>query len=160
MKKTISILSIIAIVLATIALLTGIISLTVFWKSSCQLYAAGNASVIAAGPIFPLNGMTYIVGGLLVAILLSIFTKTSKSIVFEIIAIAVLAAVIPILMGLLYTFQSLMMSQMGSTALLALTVSTTSFSTANSIMGIAETLCLVVCGMSIAQKVHAKETVQ
>ena len=160
MKNTISVLAIIAVVLAVIALLTGIVSLTLFWESSCEIYAAANAQVIAAGPIFPLGNMIYVVGGLLIAILLSIFTQASKSFAFEIVAIVVFVAVLPFLGGILTPIQSYLIGQMGSAAMTAMSVSTTVFGSAVSIMRTAEALCLVACGMSIAKKVHAKTTVQ
>ena len=153
MKKAITILSIIAIAIAVIALLIGIGSLTLFWESSCELYAAGYASVIAAGPIVPANTMAYAIGVLAIAIVLVIFTRASKSIAVEIISIIVLVVTIPVLSGLLYSLQSVLLGQtVGAAGLLALTVATTSIASANGIMAVAEALCLVVCGMSIAQK--------
>ena len=153
MKKAITILSIIAIAIAVIALLIGIGSLTLFWESSCELYAAGDASVIAAGPIFPLNNIVSMIGGLMIAVLLCIFTRTGKSIALEIISIIALVIAIPTLTGFLYSIQSVLIGQiMGSAGMIAQTVASYSFSSAGGIMEFSEALCLVVCGMSIAQK--------
>ena len=153
MKQAITVLSIIAIAIAVVSFLIGIGSLALSWEFSCELYAAGDAKVIAAGPIVPAKTMAYAIGVLAIAIVLVIFTRASKSIAVEIISIIVLVVTIPVLSGLLYSLQSVLLGQtVGAAGLLALTVATTSIASANGIMAVAEALCLVVCGMSIAQK--------
>ena len=153
MKKAITVLSIIAIAIAVVSFLIGIGSLALSWESSCELYAAGDAGVIDAGPIIPAGNATYMIGCLLVAILVCIFTQSSKSIAIEIISIIILVATIPFLSSLLYGLQTTLIGQLlGTKALMALTVSTTITNFAYTSMGAAEALCLVVCGMSIAQK--------
>lgn len=158
MKKPILILSIVAIAVAAVALLLGIAFLTVFWEPVCMLYVSAPEDVIAAGPIIPNGSIVYMVACLVIAVAACIFTKTSKTIVFEIIAIAFLSIIIPVLVWRLSMAQTVEIGQtMGAVKLTALSVANNISSFATKLMAVSEALCLVVCGMSISEKIITKK---
>lgn len=158
MKKTISILSIGSIVVAVVALLLGIAFLTVFWKPMCMHYVSAPENVIAAGPIIPIGNMVYMVACLLITVSICVLAKSNRTIVFEIIAIILLSAVLPVLVWRLSMSQTVEIGQtMGAVKLTALSVANNISSIATKLMAVSEALCLVVCGMSISDKVHSKK---
>ena len=155
MKKTISILSIISIAIAAVALLLFISLMTVVWEPMCVLFNSPQ-DIIATGPIIPNGTMVYIVGCFLIAITAFVSTKSSRAIVLEVIAIVLLAVVIPLLDWRLSMAQTSVIGQMGAIALSTLSIAQQMGSFASGLMAVSEALCLVVCGMSISEKVHSK----
>ena len=158
MKKAISILSIISIAIAAVALLLFISLMTVFWEPMCVLFNSPQ-NIIAMGPIIPNGTIVYIVGCVLIAITTFASTKSSRAIVLEVIAIVLLAVVIPVLNWHLSMAQTSVIGYtMGATALSALSIAKQMGSFASGLMAVSEALCLVVCGMSISEKVHSRKS--
>ena len=157
MKKTISILSIVSIVVAAVSLLLAIGFLSVFWKPMCMLFSAPQ-EVVAAGPIIPTGKLVYMVGCLVVAPIICVCAKSNKTIVIEIISIILLSAVLPVLAWRLSMVQTYEIGYtMGAKALTVLSIADDITSFARGLMNISAALCLVVCGMSISEKVHTKK---
>ena len=166
MKKTILILSVISIVIAAVSMLLLISFLTAFWEPMCILFSAPQG-IVEAGPIIPDGTMVYMVGCLLVTVAIGVFAKSNRAIVFEIIAIVLLSVVIPILVRRLSMTQTLVIGQtMGDAKPASLNVANQIGSFASRLMAVSEALCLVVCGMSITEKVikkavsHANQTIE
>lgn len=158
MRKSITVLTICSIVVAAVALLLGIIFVTVFWEPACRRYAAGE-EVMAAGPIIPAGSMVYMVACLGITVAVCIFSKSSKTIVFEIIAIVLICAVLPVLVWCLPWVEALVVGHfMGEVQLAALSVASAIITFATRLMDVSGGLCLVVCGMSISDKVHSKKS--
>lgn len=157
MKKTISTLSILSIVVAAVSLLLAISFLSIFWEPMCVLLSAPQ-DIVTAGPMIPNGTMVYMVGCLLVAVAACVFTKSSRTIVFEITAIVLLSVVIPVLVWRLSIAQTAEIGQtMGAAKLAALSIANQIGSFASGLMTVSEALCFVVCGMSISEKVLTKK---
>ena len=155
MKKTISILSIISLCVAATALLLAIALLTVFWKPACRLYGA-SVDVMAAGPAISVSSVVSMLTGLAIAVGACVFTKSSRTIVFEIIAVLLIIG-IPVLDTLLSHVEAAAIGHWaGGEKLVALSMSSSIISVAAGLMGKAKALCLVICGMSISEKVISK----
>ena len=155
MKKTISILSIISLCVAATALLLAIALLTVFWKPACRLFGA-SVDVTAAGPVISVSSVVSMLTGLAIAVGACVFTKSSRTIVFEIIAVLLIIG-IPGLDTLLSYVEATVIGHWGGTdKLAALSISSGIISFAAGLMGNAKALCRVICGMSISEKVISK----
>ena len=158
MKKTISILSIIAIVLSALALLWATALLFGFWEQVCVVLYDMPEEVIAAGPILPIGNVVYMVSCIALVVVAYICSKSSKTIAGEVISIIILSIVIPIVTSLLTVSQN---AEIASdfrkySAVTALSIANTICSFATRLTVVANALCYVVCGMSIAEKIHAK----
>ena len=152
MKKPILLLSFASCAIAAGAVVLLISFLTVFWEPMCFTFS-GSQNIIATGPILPSGTMIYMVGCFFIAATACVFTNFSRSIVFEIIAIVLLAIVIPILEWSLSMAQTIEIAQtMGDVALAALSATRQIGNFASGLMAVSEALCLVVCGMSICKK--------
>lgn len=155
MKKTISILSIIAIVLSALALLWATALLFGFWEQVCVFLYNAPETVVAEGPILPIGNTVYIVGGIVLIVVAYICSKSSKTIVGEIVSVVLLSVVLPILTSCLSIAQT---SGLGTaSALAALNVATNISGFARSLMNVAAALCYVACGISISEKVYLKK---
>ena len=159
MKKPISILSIIAIVLSVLALLWAVTLLFGFWEQVCVFLYNASETVIAEGPILPIGNTVYIIGGIMLVIFAYICSKSNKTIVGEVVSIVLLSIVLPIIASRLSIAQT---KEVGSalgtaSALAALNVATSISGFAYSLMNVAAALCYVVCGISISEKVHLKK---
>ena len=158
MKKTISILSIISVVVASVSLLLGVIFLTIFWEPASRIYAS-DLEVIAEGPILPIGNMFNLVACLLIVVAVCVFSGTNRTIVLEIIAVVLLSFVIPVLVECLSMAQAAIISKtMGIIKYTVLMVAENISDIFAWLMAISKSLCLVVCGMSISKKVIAKRT--
>ena len=159
MKKTISILSIIAIVLSVLALLWAVALLFGFWKQVCIFLYNAPETVIAEGPILPIGNIVYIVGGIALVVVAYICSKSNKTIAGEIVSIALLSIVLPVIASRLSIAQT---KEIGSglgtaSALASLNVATSISGFARSFMNVAAALCYVACGISISEKMHLKK---
>lgn len=159
MKKTIAILSIIAIVLSVLALLWAVALLFGFWEQVCVFLYNAPETVIAEGPILPIGNTVYIVGGIVLVVVAYICSKSSKTIVGEIVSIVLLSIVLPIVTSRLSIAQTKeIASGLGTaSALAALNVAINISGFARSLMNVAAALCYVVCGISISEKMHLKK---
>ena len=159
MKKTISILSIIAIVLSALALLWATALLFGFWEQVCVFLYDAPETVVAEGPILPIGNTVYIIGGIVLIVIAYICSKSSKNIVGEIVSVVLLSVVLPILASRLSIAQTKEIgSGLGTVyAFAALNVSTQISGFARSLMNVAAALCYVVCGISISEKVRLKK---
>ena len=159
MKKTISILSIIAIVLSALALLWATALLFGFWEQVCVFLYNAPETVVAEGPILPIGNTVYIVGGIVLIVVSYICSKSSKTIVGEIVSVVLLSVVLPILTSRLSIAQTKdIASGLGTaSALAALNVATNISGFARSLMNVAAALCYVACGISISEKVYLKK---
>lgn len=159
MKKTISILSIIAIVLSVLALLWAVALLFGFWEQVCIFLYDVSEEVIAEGPILPIGNTVYIVGGIVLIVFAYICSKSSKTIVGEIVSIVLLSIVLPIVTSLLSMAQAKEIASGLETysAEAALIIANNISGLASSLMNITVVLCYVVCGISISEKVHLKK---
>ena len=159
MKKTISILSIIAIVLSVLALLWAVALLFVFWEQVCIFLYNVSEEVIAEGPILPIGNTVYIVGGIVLIVFAYICSKSSKTIVGEIVSIVLLSIVLPIVTSRLSIAQTKeIASGLGTySAVAALNIATNISGFARSLMNVAAALCYVACGISISEKMHLKK---
>lgn len=159
MKKTISILSIIAIVLSVLALLWAGALLFGFWEQVCIFLYNAPETVIAEGPILPIGNIVYIVGGIALIVVAYICSKSNKTIAGEIVSIVLLSIVLPIVTSRLSIAQTKeIASGLGThSAVAALNVATNISGFARSLMNVAAALCYVVCGISISEKVHLKK---
>jgi hypothetical protein len=157
MKKAIKILSIIAIALSVLALLCEIALLFVFWEEVCSIHMAPE-SVIAEGAILPVGNTVYIVGCMVLAIVVYICSKSSKSIMGEIVSIIMLSIILPIVVSRLsFTQTKEIANTIDSYLLAAFTISRNTSALAHSLTSVAATLCYVVCGISISEKIHLKK---
>ena len=94
MKKPISILSIIAIVLSALSLFLATALLFAFWEQICIFVYNVPEEVIAEGPILPIGNTVYIVGVIVLIVVAYICSKSSKTIVGEIVSIVLLSIVL------------------------------------------------------------------
>ncbi len=156
-EKTISILSIIAIVLPALALLWATALLFGFWEQVCVFLYNAPETVVAEGPILPIGNTVYIVGGIVLIVVAYICSKSSKTIVGEIVSVVLLSVVLPILASSLSIAQTNIAGRLGIAALTALNVATNISGFARSLMTVATALCYVACGISISKKVHLKK---
>ena len=161
MKKAISILSIIAIVLSALALLWAVALLFGFWEQVCVFLYNAPESVIAEGPILPIGNIVYIVVGIALIVVAYICSKSNKTIVGEIVSIVLLSVILPIIASRLSIAQT---KEIGSgsgtaSALAALSVATQISGFARSLINVAAALCYVACGISISEKMHLKKSV-
>ncbi len=160
MKKPTSILSIIAIVLSALSLFWATALLFAFWEQVCIFLYHVSEEVIAEGPILPIGNTVYIVGGIVLIVVAYICSKSSKTIVGEIVSIVLLSIVLPVVTSRLSIAQTKeIASGLGtSSAVVAFNIATNISGFARSLMNVAASLCFVVCGMSISEKVIAKKT--
>ena len=157
MKKAISVFSIISVVVAALSFTLFIGFLTVLWKPMCHIYVT-SPDVVGAGPIIPMGTLIHMIGCLVVAIISCFFTKTNRVIVFEVIALALLILIIPVLTRSLTMVQSITVGQtMGEYYAAAFSIANQISTVPNALMAVAESLCLVVCGMSISEKLITKK---
>ena len=157
MKKAISILSIISVVLAVSSLLLAIGFLSVFWEPMCLRFSPSR-EMVEAGPIIPIGDMVYLVGCLVVAVIICVCTKSNKNIVIEIISIVLLGVVLPLLAWHISKEQTAEIAQnIEVYKLAALTAAKSMSNSARGLMNVSATLCLVVCGMGISEKVILKK---
>lgn len=159
MKKPISILSIIAIVLSALSLFWATAFLFVFWEQVCVFLFNVSEEVIAEGPILPIGNTVYIVGGIVLIVVAYICSKYSKTIVGEIVSIVLLSIVLPIVSSCLSIAQTQGIASGSRTyfAVAALNIAINISGFARSLMNVAASLCFVVCGMSISQKAITKK---
>lgn len=159
MKKPISTLSIIAIVLSALSLFWATAFLFTFWEQVCIFLYNVSEEVIAEGPILPIGNTVYIVGGIVLIVFAYICSKSSKTIVGEIVSIVLLSIVLPIVTSRLSMAQTKeIASGLGTySAVAALNIATNISGFARSLMNVAAALCYVVCGISISEKVHLKK---
>ena len=158
MKKTISILSIIAIVLSVLSLLWAVVLLFVFWEPICMLLGYTYEEIIAEGPILPIGDAVYIVDGIALIVVTYICSIKSKTIVGEVVSAILLSIVFPIVTFCLSIVQTMAIAEFSNTILSALNIAKQVSTFARGLMSVAVSLCFVVCGMSISKKVIAKRT--
>lgn len=159
MEKTISILSIIAIILSVLALFWANTLLFVFWEQVCFFLNAPE-TIIAEGPILPIGNTAYMIGCLVLVVVAYICSRSRKTIVGEVASIVLLSIVLPTVTSCLSIFQTTVISSSLETysALGALNIANDISGLARSFMNVAASLCFVVCGMSISEKVITKKT--
>ena len=155
MKKPISILSIIAIGLSVLALLWSVVLLFGFWEQVCVFLFDMPEKVIDKGPILPIGNTVNMVSCIVLVVVAYICSKSSKTIAGEVITIILLSVVLPLVTSYLATSQNTELVAT-SYALSALNIANNICSFATRFTGVAKALCYVVCGMSIAEKIHAK----
>lgn len=156
MKKTIKIVSISSLAIAALSLLVFLGTLTVFWRPLC-MQNGGFAEVVARGPVVPIAQVVAILGCCVLAILVFIFANTYRSVVGEIVAVAMLAVVIPALTWYLSERQAYEVGMQGTTVVVAYSVTNNISVYAGYIRTVANALCLLVCGMSISRKVCTRK---
>ncbi len=157
MKKTATVLSVISMVLIGLALLIAVVSLTVFWKPlSLQFHSIPEA--IGIGPVLQVGIVINMLGTLLVALVLLITSQFKKTVIIEIIAIVALCLLLPVLTSILGVVQSSWVgAQYGSSFLVAQSVTINILALPRQLVGLASSLCLVTCGMRIAEAVYEKK---
>ena len=158
MRKLTKILSITSIALSAATLLLFIASLTFLWNPMCLLISAPQQAA-AAGPIAPIGNIISLVGSFLVALMVFARPTSERTISVELISIVLLSLILPILSKYLSTAQ---LSSIGRSILsyeqrTTYSVTITICNYVCSFTNFSSVLCFVVCGISIAEKVHARK---
>lgn len=156
MKKTIQTLSTISLAIAAFSMLMTLGFLTVLWEPMSARFGYP-ASAIDLGPILPLGVTASMVGGLAVCLIVFFSVQSPRVFVGEIVSAVLVSIIIPGLTYILTYTQSLLLNNFqGSDAIIALSFTSNMINHANNIMNVATALCLVVCGMSISEKLRQK----
>lgn len=149
MKKLINILSITAAILCGLSLFCLLICI-IFQKSLLSLFIKNAVTAF----VLPVDAIVYIlgIGGICVLVLFT-SAKAKVGIWSEIISISYLALVSPVLNFIISFLQSLLSARYSVTQATALNASMKSLcNLPMGIAGLAASICLVICGMSIVYK--------
>ena len=156
MKKTIQTLSTISLAIAAFSMLRAVGFLTVLWEPLCSRFGYPE-SAIDLGPVLPLGVTASMVGGLAVCLIVFFSVQSPRVFVGEIISAALVSVIVPVLSRILTYMQSLWLNHFqGSDMIIALSLTSNMVNYAHGIMNVATALCLVVCGMSISEKLGQK----
>lgn len=154
MKRTTTILSKISIIIAVLALLYASALLLIFWEQVCFTLYHLPEDIVAEGPMLPLGNTVSMIGSLILVLMVHYCSRSSKHMVGEVVAIVFSVVALPILASFLSVVQTAIVGSVADTqtTITALSVATSISDKARGMMDVASSLCLVVCGMSIAQK--------
>ena len=155
MKKTITIMSIIAAVIAFASLFLAIGGLVAFWKPMCAVFSYPQ-EVMDGGPVMPIGNLLYMIGCLVVATVAC--SRAGKAVAMDVLLIALLCVVVPGLAWIATTAQSYLIGYTAGTyEVIALAAANNVTGLARGLASVSASLSLVVCGMSIAEKVRMKK---
>ena len=158
MKKTIQTLSTISLAIAAFSMLMAVGFLTVLWEPLCSRFGYPS-SAMEMGPILPLGVTASMAVGLASSLIVYLCAKEGTAIAGEIVSIILLSIVSPAAARILAYFQSILINKFnGSDAIVALTLTGNLINYAQGLMNISSALCLVVCGMSISEKLRQRKT--
>ena len=155
MKKTITILSVVAAIIAFASLFLAIGGLVAFWKPMCSLFSYPQ-EVMDGGPVMPIGNLLYMIGCLVVATIAC--SRAGKAVAMDVLLIALLCVVVPGLAWIATTVQSYLVGYTAGTyEVIALGAANNVTGLARGLASVSASLSLVVCGISIAEKVRMKK---
>ena len=154
MKKTITILSVVAAIIAFASLFLAIGGLVAFWKPMCSLFSYPQ-EVMDGGPVMPIGNLLYMIGCLVVATIAC--SRAGKAVAMDVLLIALLCVVVPGLAWIAATVQSTVLGYSGTYEVIALGAANNVTGLARGLTSVSASLSLVVCGISIAEKVRMKK---
>lgn len=155
MKKPIAIISTTSMIISFVSVFLTLLFLTALWEPMGSLFYS-SPDVLRQGPVIPIGNMLYIFGCLTVAVILFATRKSRRFFAIEIISMVFLIAFLPVFTSLLETFQQNTLSAMGINAVLRLNITSRVLTVPAYLMNVSSALCLLSCGMRIANKVCSK----
>ena len=158
MKKALSVFSIISLSICGAAFLLGFSFLTFLWEPMCVQYT-DMQEIAATGPVLPIANVIQFFFVSLAAILLTSTSKIKgRTISIEIILAILLSIISPLLTYFISVFQNVITgNRLGTVYLAKLSITSNILIFPAMMLGIASSICLIVCGMRIACKKAAKE---
>lgn len=159
MKKAIRILSFISVAIMTLSCIA-LLACILLQDSLCQMFFGISGQIIAENPAIPVGALVYGLGNLAAAVVLFFYAdKQNTGLLPEIACAVTTGIVLPFLQGLLNNVQtSLAASLHSSDAVIALSSVNSLCDLALSYVGIAVSVMLVICGLSIAIKYSQMNT--
>ena len=156
MKKTTTVLSAVSTAIAVTSIIAALAMITILWAPMCRLYTTSE-DVMGMGPVIPVSSIVSMLEYVAVSLLLLFTSKVKKVFAAEIIAIALIVLVFPPLIRILGDVQTRLIGQYtGAYALSAYYTTSSIISIPLSFAAISPSLCLVISGMRIADKVNLR----
>ena len=150
MKKTFTVLSLVATIVLEISVLIAASFLTFLWEPMCSLFTTESI----AGPIFSVSLILRAIVLTVVSLLLLFTAKSKKSIAIEIVSIVIIVIGLPVLTEIISNIQQTFVNTYGFMYVQRYAVTNTILNIPTLLMSVASAICIVVSGMRIAYKIN------